>query len=56
MAVVDGTLRLHPCPECGGVGALLQLARTRATRALNADERRTFLHEMSPPRAKPGPP
>jgi hypothetical protein len=41
----DGSARLYRCVECGDVGKLVLLAHARATRDLNADERRAFLHE-----------
>ncbi len=44
-ASMDGTARVFSCDVCGSTAQLLALARTRVTRALTSQERRTYLHQ-----------
>lgn len=42
----DGTIRLTRCDACGSINQVRAIADARVTRTLNADERRTYLHEQ----------
>jgi WD40 repeat protein len=44
-AIADGTAYVYGCEICASLEDLLAIARTRVTRELTSEERKTYLHE-----------